>query len=156
MKHVNSVLLERPVEGCRPVRPRRGNALMEAALALPILLYFSMGMVEFGQYIYAKHIVQSAARDGCRQAIIASATQTTATTAITNTMSAAGFGSSGYTVTWTNPNSPYNTYTDISTVAAGAGIKTTVSVNYGSVGVRPLGVIPATKTLTGITTMVKE
>ena len=48
---------------------------MEASLALPVLLYFSMGMVEFGQFFYAKHTVQSAARDGCRQAILGTATQ---------------------------------------------------------------------------------
>jgi len=136
-------------------RGRRGSAVMEAALALPVLLYFSFGMVEFGQFFYAKHTVQSAARDGCRQAILGTATTAAATTAVANTMSAAGFSSSGYTLTFTNPTGGA-TYSDISTVAAGAGIKTTVTVNYGAVGVRPLGIIPANKQVIGITTMVKE
>jgi len=136
-------------------RGRRGSAVMESALALPVLLYFSMGMIEFGQYLYAKHTVQSASRDGCRQAILGAATQAGATAAVSKTMSAAGFTSSGYTLTFTNPSGGA-TYSDISTVAAGASIETTVTVNYGSVGVRPLGVIPATKKLIGTTTMIKE
>ena len=134
---------------------RRGSAVIEASLALPVLLYFSMGMVEFGQYFYAKHTVDAAARDGCRQAILSTATTAAATTAVANTMLAAGFASSGYSLTFTN-TAGSTTYSDLSTVAAGTAIKATVTVNYGSVGVRPLGVIPANKQVIGITTMVKE
>lgn len=144
----------RPITGRRP--RRRGNAVLEASLALPVLLYFSMGMVEFGQYFYAKHTVQSAARDACRQAILSTATQSAATTAGGNTMTAAGFGSSGYTLVFSNPSSPYQTYSDISTVSSGSGIKATVTVNYSAVGVRPLGIIPANKQVIGVTTMIKE
>ena len=141
------------VRGTR--RRRRGGAVLEASLALPVLLYFSMGMIEFGQYLYAKHTVQAASRDGCRAAILGAATQASAAAAVTNTMSAAGFASSGYTLRFTNPIGGA-TYSDISTVAAGASIQATVTVNYGSVGVRPLGVIPANKQLIGATTMIKE
>ena len=143
-----------PARG-RGIRHRgRGSAVMEASLALPVLLYFSMGMVEFGQYFYAKHTVQAAARDGCRQAILGTGTQSAATTAVANTMSAAGFASSGYSIVFTSTGG--TVYSDISTVAAGTAIQATVSVKYGSVGVRPLGVIPANKQVIGITTMVKE
>ncbi len=154
----NIQLIQRPgasPEAKRRNIRRRGSAVIEASLALPVLLYFSMGMVEFGQFFYAKHTVQSAARDGCRQAILGTATQSAATTAVSNTMSAAGFASSGYTLTFTN-TAGTTTYSDVSTVAAGTAIKTTVTVNYGSVGVRPLGVIPANKQVIGITTMIKE
>jgi Flp pilus assembly protein TadG len=148
-------LSDTPPAATRRAGRRRGSAVLEASLALPVLLYFSFGMVEFGQYFYAKHTVQAAARDGCRQAILGTATTSTATTAVANTMSAAGFASSGYTLTFTNPTGGA-TYSDLSTVSPGAGIKATVSVNYGAVGVRPLGVIPANKQVIGITTMIKE
>jgi Flp pilus assembly protein TadG len=131
---------------------------MEAALALPVLLYFSMGMIEFGQFFYAKHTVQSAARDACRQAIVGTSTCQTATDAAGNTMSAAGFGSSGYTLVFSNPSSSGQTYSGAnwSTVTSGSGIKATITVNYSAVGVRPLGVIPANKQIIGVTTMIKE
>ena len=146
----------KPASKVRDVRRRRrGSAVMEASLALPVLLYFSFGMIEFGQYFYAKHTLQSASRDGCRQAILGTATTAAAPAAVANTMSAAGFASSGYTLTFTN-TAGSTTYSDISTVAAGTAIKATVTVNYGAVGVRPLGIISATKQVVGITTMVKE
>ena len=69
-------------------------------------------------------------------------------------MSGAGFASSGYVLAFTN-TAGSTTYSDVSTVAAGTAIKTTVTVNYGAVGVRPLGVIPATKQLIGTTTTLK-
>jgi hypothetical protein len=44
----------------------------------------------------------------------------------------------------------------VGAVAKGTGIKVTVTATVGNVSVRPLGVIPAAKTITGITTMIKE
>src|SRR3954451_10367602 len=100
---------------------RRGNGVMEAALVLPVLLYLSMGMVEFGQYFYAKHTIQAAARDGARNAILPTATQTTATTAISNTMSSANFSSSTYSYTFTD--ALYGTaISNVALVSKGSGI----------------------------------
>ena len=45
---------------------RRGGAILEAALVLPILLALSFGMVEYGYYFFVKHTLQGAARDGAR------------------------------------------------------------------------------------------
>lgn len=134
---------------------RRGNGVLEAALVLPVLLYLSMGMVEFGQYFYAKHTIQAAARDGARSAILPTATQSGAQTAISNTMSSANFSPSTYTYTFTD--ALYGTtITNVASVAKGSGIKVTVTANYGNVGVRPLGIISATKPVVGTTTMIKE
>jgi Flp pilus assembly protein TadG len=113
-----------------------------------------MGMVEFGQYFYAKHTIQAAARDGARTAIVPSATNSQVTTAVANTMSSANFGSSGYSTSITDSSN--NAIADLTTVARGSSVKVTVTVNYGKVGVRPLGIISATKPVTGITTMIKE
>jgi Flp pilus assembly protein TadG len=136
-------------------RRRRGNGVLEAALVLPVLLALSMGMVEFGQYFYAKHTLQAASRDGARTAILSSTTHAAAVSAITSTMSAANIPSGKYTVTFQNA-STNATISDVSTVTKGTGIKVTVSATAANVSVRPLGVIPATKTINGITTMIKE
>src|SRR3954467_1329318 len=104
----------------RRLTRRRGNGVLEAALVLPVLLAFSMGMVEFGQYFYAKHTIQAAARDGARTAILSTATHAQAQQAVSNTMGSANFGSSTYTLTFTDPTTS-TTISNIATVTKGNG-----------------------------------
>ena len=132
-----------------------GAAIIEMVVSLLVLFYLVMGGVEFGWYMYAKHVVQSAARDGARQAIVSSSTHSAATSAITYTMTNASMQSSGYTYNFKNA-ATNATITDVSTVTRGTGIKVTVSVNFGAFNVRPLGVIPANKAIVGVTTLIKE
>lgn len=136
-------------------RRRRGNGVLEAALVLPVLLSLSMGMIEFGQYFYVKHTIQAASRDGARTAILSSVTHAQAVAAITNTMAAANLTGKYNTPTFTNATTG-TTISDVGTVAKGTGIKVTVQTTVGMASVRPLGVIPAAKTITGVTTMIKE
>ncbi|HEX4132785.1 MAG TPA: TadE/TadG family type IV pilus assembly protein [Pirellulales bacterium] len=48
---------------------RRGSTLVEAALVLPIVLMFIMGIMEYGRYLMTLHLFDNAAREGCRYAI---------------------------------------------------------------------------------------
>ncbi len=48
---------------------RRGAALIEFALVLPILLAMLMGIVSFGEYFLTAHLVQQAANDAARAAL---------------------------------------------------------------------------------------
>jgi Flp pilus assembly protein TadG len=129
-------------------KKRRGNAVLEAALVLPIILSLSFGGVEFGYYMFVKNTMQGAAREGARAAISSGATNTDVNTAVAGVMSAAGFNSSQYTVT-TTPST-------ISTATTGTAVTVSVSASWGTVGVRPLGVISSTKNVTGVTVMRKE
>ena len=131
----------------------RGNAVLDMALVLPILLALAFGTVEFGYYFYVKHNVQAAAREGARAAIVPSAVAGDVTTAVQNVMNAAGLGSSGYTTSVTDVN---GNAINVSTATAGTAIKVTVQCTWGNVGVRPLGVISSTKIVTGNTVMRKE
>jgi hypothetical protein len=54
----------------RRLRPDSGEALVEMALVLPILLVLSLGMLDFGRAFHAKNIVDSAAREACRLAVV--------------------------------------------------------------------------------------
>jgi Flp pilus assembly protein TadG len=132
---------------------QRGNAVLDMALVLPILLALAFGTVEFGYYFYVKHNVQAAAREGARAAIVPSAVAGDVTTAVQNVMTAAGLGSSGYTTSVTDVN---GNAINLSTATAGTAIKVTVQCTWGNVGVRPLGVISSTKIVTGNTVMRKE
>jgi TadE-like protein len=54
----------------RIVAPRRGQALVEFALALPVLLVIFMGLFDFGRAVFAYNSVSNAAREGARVAIV--------------------------------------------------------------------------------------
>ena len=54
--------------------------------AFQLLMFISMGMVEFGQYFYIKHAFEGAARDAARAAVLATATSTSPWTAATYTL----------------------------------------------------------------------
>jgi Flp pilus assembly protein TadG len=49
---------------------RRGQALTEFALILPILLLLVFGVFDFGRAIYAYNSISNAAREGARTAIV--------------------------------------------------------------------------------------
>jgi Flp pilus assembly protein TadG len=127
---------------------RRGNAVLDMALVMPVLLSLTFGTVEFGHYFYVKHCLQGAAREGARVAITSTAVNSDVTTAVANSMAAAGLTASGYTVTLTP--------TTISGLAEGTSITVSVQCTWGTVGMRPLGLIGASKTVQGITVMRKE
>jgi Flp pilus assembly protein TadG len=151
MKHSFSTFLAGSAISRR--RRRSGSAVLDMALVLPILLSLSFGTVEFGYYLYVKHNLQAAAREGARAAIVPSAVTSDVTTAVQNMMTAAGLGSSGYTTAITDTN---GATISVSTASAGTAIKVTVQCSWGTVGVRPLGIISASKPVIGTTVMRKE
>jgi Flp pilus assembly protein TadG len=135
------------------VRTRQGNTLIEAAFVFNILLLLSFCTVEFGYYLYAKHTIQGAAREGARAAVVPGATTAEVTQAVARTLFAAGMNggsltvdSSRFTVTLspTDPNQP-----------AGTAMRVDVTSNMNLIGPRPAFFIP-NKAITGSTVMRKE
>ncbi len=108
---------------------RSGGALIEMAFTLQLLLWLSMGCVEFGQYFYIKHCFESAARDGCRTAILGTATEAAVTTAITNTLAQANvtFNSSWLTI---SDLDAVTTVTNVANVPQGDRIEVALSTSY--------------------------
>src|SRR5689334_14542308 len=49
-------------------RGERGQALVEAAVAFPLLLMMAIALVQFGLYAHASHVVMAAAQEGARVA----------------------------------------------------------------------------------------
>jgi Flp pilus assembly protein TadG len=134
-------------------RGRRGNAVLDAALVLPILLSLTFGTVEYGYYFFMKHSLEGAAREGARAAIVPStANNTPVTTAVATALNAAGLNSSLTTLD--------NKYTlSISpavTSASGTAITVSVTASWGTVGIRPLGLIGSAKVVSGTAVMRKE
>lgn len=55
--------------GSAIARRRSGAAAVEAALVLPFLMMFLLGVMEYGRYVMMLHVLQNAAREGARYAI---------------------------------------------------------------------------------------
>jgi Flp pilus assembly protein TadG len=133
---------------------RRGNAVLDAALVFPILLSLTFGSIEFGHYFFMKHTLQGAAREGARAAITPSATNSDVTAAVQASMTAAGVNSGHYTVSIRNSTDSANV--NVASVSAGTPILVKVNANWGTIGIRPLGLIGTSKQVVGQTMMRKE
>ncbi|TAK02453.1 MAG: pilus assembly protein [Chloroflexota bacterium] len=55
---------------CRRAKGGAGQALTEFALVIPIFLLVLYGIIEFGRYVYTVQVLNNAAREGARYAIV--------------------------------------------------------------------------------------
>ena len=65
---------------------RRGAAMVEMAVCFPIFMLMLLGIIEFGRALMVSQLVTSAARLGCRAAIIDGATNSDVEADIRNTV----------------------------------------------------------------------
>lgn len=63
---------------------RRGAALVEMAIVLPIFVTLLLGMIEFGRALMVGQLVTNAAREGARAAIVDGSTNSSVTTDVKN------------------------------------------------------------------------
>jgi Flp pilus assembly protein TadG len=80
---------------------RRGDAgvaLIEAAFVLPILLVLAMGMLDFGRAFYFKHLLDEAAREGCRVAVVTTPDPDIVTGRVDSVCSAGGITPTSVTI----------------------------------------------------------
>ncbi len=141
----------------RTRRPRRrGGAIIEAALVMPILLGLCFGMVEFGYFFFVKHTLQAAARDGARMGIVPNGTNAKIPATVATAMKAAGFEKMTYEIEIQNGTNDANL--DVSTAPAQTPVKVVVKCNWSAIGtgLRPLGLIVETTQVKGTTVMLKE
>ena len=135
----------------RPIR-RRGASILEMALTLMVLLWLTFGTIEFGYFFFLKNTVQGAAREGARAAITPSGSNTDVTTAVNNALTAAGLRTADFTTT-VKVN---GTVANANTATAGQSIEVSVQASWGTVGLRPLGLIATTKNVRGVAAMRRE
>jgi len=135
---------------------RRGSAVLEAALVFPILISLSFGWVEFGRFFFIKHTLQSAAREGARAAVTSTSGDgnTLVTSAVSTSLTAAGIIPANYTLAIRNSTDTTNI--TAGTQTAGTAILIKITCSWGTVGLRPLGIMPTSKQVIGTTTMRKE
>ena len=71
-------------------RDTRGQSVIEFALVLPLLLVLVFGITEFGRAWMAVNVLTSAAREGCRLAVVTAPDVAQVRTRVTDVCAAAG------------------------------------------------------------------
>ena len=133
-------------------RRRAGAAVLELAVTLMVLLLLSFGTVEFGHFFFLKNTIQGAAREGARAAIPPSTSNTDVTSAVNASLVAAGLNPAQFTIqVKVNGN-----VANASDATTGQRIEVRVTANWGTVGLRPLGIIATSKSGLGAATMRRE
>ena len=133
-------------------RRRLGASILEMALTLTVLLNLTFGTIEFGYFFFVKNTVQAAAREGARAAIPPGATSSDVTAAVNASLTAAGLRTSDFTTTVKVNGAAANA----GTAAPGQQVEVSVTGSWGTVGLRPLGLISSTKNVLGAATMRRE
>ncbi len=104
-------------------RRRRGAAVVEFAIVVPLLLLMVLGIIEFGRMIMVQQILTNASREGARRAILEQSTADRVKTLVGEYL--AGTTVSGATVA-VSPG-------DLKSIGFGDPVTVTVSVPYDRV-----------------------
>ena len=84
-------------------KQRRGAAVVEMAIILPVLVLLIFGSLELGRAVMVKHILEEAARAGCRVATLENAQLSDVTSIVDQAMANAAI--TGFTIT-VDPSPP--------------------------------------------------
>lgn len=142
----------------RPTERRRGAAIVEAALVLPIFFMVVLGIVEFGRFFMISQMVQNSAREGCRKAVTGAYSNSTITSDIKSDLAAGGVKSADVTVTiavTVDPSNPAVANNDVSAATTKDLVAVTVSVPFSKIALIP-GKYLQGKTLIGRSSMRHE
>ncbi|MEX0678311.1 MAG: TadE family protein [Pirellulales bacterium] len=125
----------------RPER-RRGAAVVEAAVVLPVVILFLLGILEYGRYVMTLQVLTNAAREGSRYALshtepvtIQGVTYGNATSDVTNVVSqfSAGQQLTGQTIQVYASDAFGNSQGPWTDAAAGESICVRIAGNYNFV-----------------------
>ena len=89
---------------CKRSKKRRGAAVVEFAVVLPLLLTILFGIIEYGWVFMIRQTLQTAAREGCRVAILSTSVSPYANVdaRIATVMAPTGLTNSTYSVVMTH------------------------------------------------------
>jgi Flp pilus assembly protein TadG len=114
--------MRNPTPARRKPSRRGGAAAVEFAIVAPVLFAVVLGIIEIGRGLMVIHLLNSAARAGCRAGVIEGKATSDINTAVTNVLSAQGMTAEGVTVQVNDGSA------DASTAQAGDEITVIVSI----------------------------
>lgn len=113
-----------------PAGFRRGTAVIEATVTLPLIVILLIGILEVGRMLDAQVILENAVREGSRQAAGGVYTNSQAQQVVLNYMSNAGLSTSAANVTVSDLTNPG---TDCSAANENDELEVTVTVPFSSI-----------------------
>jgi Flp pilus assembly protein TadG len=119
--------------------------MVEMAIALPVLLLLTLGLIEYGWVFLRVSQINMAARMGARTAVRPDATVDSVKATVAEMMRQSGLKDSGYTLTYTNLAVP-----------VGAAVTVQISVDYSKLSLTGTALLPLPTKLQGRGTMSKE
>lgn len=134
------------IRGKRLSSGRKGVAVVEFAVVMPVIVLLLMGSLEMGRAVMVRHMLEETARAGCRVAAFENGTKQDVVDIVAAAMTAANIDS--YTLT-INPDPPES-------LDAFEPVTVTVSVPYLDVSWLPSSRFMENATLTGLCVMPAE
>ena len=141
------------------MRSSKGQALVEFAIVLLVLIPFLFGIIDFGRMMMVEQVLNNAARAGAREGSLSNENGTNVRTGpntqnnyIIPQLTAAGI--TGQTIVWEVNNTTTTKSTDLSTAIPNYPVKVTISVPFSNVSW--VKMYAQTATLKGECTMRKE
>lgn len=125
---------------------RRGGAVVELAFVAPLFILLILGLIESARLGMVAQLLTTAAREGCRVAIIYGSTQTTVQNAVDQVLAG-----SGISVGTVNP-----TPSNWQTISNGSAVTVSLSVPYSSVSWLPTPLFLGGTTISASATMSSE
>jgi Flp pilus assembly protein TadG len=123
---------------------RRGAAMVEMALVLPLFILLIFGVMEYGWLFWKASQVNNAAREGARTAVRPDATSAEVDAAISRVMAQSGLAGKYQVPTYTL------------SVPVGQPVKIIVKLDYRSASLVSHGFIPVPDELVSAVSMAKE
>lgn len=114
------------------------------AIAAPVLLLIVIGLFEMGHAFMIKHLLQDAAREGCRVAVSPKATNGTVESSVNKLLQEKGIQGATMTILVNNAS------TNVNQAKAGDNISVTIQVNTSSVSVVPSGYLNGQLTVSSV------
>ena len=146
-------MLVRTLRGGR----RRGAAAVETAMIMIPLTMLLFGVFEYGRLLMDWNLLNNAAREGCRYALVNNTDPSVASntqTAVTNFMAGRKSSFTNFTVTVSGTHN--GAATPVNNLVAGDMITVTVSGNYSFMNIIPLVPLIPPFTLSSSVTMACE
>lgn len=133
---------------------RRGAALVEMAIVLPVFVTIMLGMIEFGRALMVGQLITNAAREGARLAVLNGSVNTEVDTTVkTFLQGAANVAQADITVAITVSNAA--AANQLSATASGDVVTVRVSIPFSKVSYLTPNFLAST-TLTGVSAMRHE
>jgi len=137
----------------RSKQSRRGIALIETAIVLPLLLTIVFGVIEYGWIFTKSGQVINIARHGVRIGVRPDATDAHVADACVAMLTAGGMQNTAYTVQILDSA---GVATTVGALEPGQSLTVTVTVPYASLALVGFPLVPVPEELSAAVTMVKE